>query len=75
LEYCTATVDNISLVLPASPSVGSKVMVGVGKDFNNIKVERNGSKIMGLSEDMIIDISNVSLTLMYINAELGWRIN
>ena len=75
LEYCTATVDNISLVLPGSPSVGSKVMIGVGKDFNNVKIERNGSKIMSLNEDMIIDISDATLTLMYINAELGWRIN
>jgi hypothetical protein len=30
---------------------------------------------MSLNEDMIIDISDATLTLMYINAELGWRIN
>lgn len=75
LEYCTAVSDGISLVLPASPSVGNKVMIGVGGNFSNVKIERNGSNIMGIGEDMTIDKPYVTLTLIYINSALGWRIS
>lgn len=75
LEYCTAVSDGISLVLPASPSVGNKVMIGVGGNFSNVKIERNGSNIMGIGEDMTIDNPYVTLTLIYINSALGWRIS
>lgn len=75
LEYCTALSAGISLVLPANPSIGSKVMVGVGGNFTNVKVERNGSNIMGVAEDMTIDRPYITLTLIYINSALGWRIS
>lgn len=75
LEYCTAVSDNISLVLPENPSVGSKVMIGVGGNFTNVKIERNGSKIMGIGEHMIIDKPYVTIILIYINSVLGWRIS
>ncbi len=75
LEYCTTTANNISLVLPASPSVGNRVIIGIGGNFANIKIERNGSNIMGIAEDMTIDFPYITLDLIYINSALGWRIS
>jgi len=74
-EYCTVTANGLTLTLPSSPSVGDKVMVGVSGDFSSTTIARNGSNIMGLAEDMTIDRGYVTLTLIYINSTLGWRIS
>jgi len=75
LEYCTVTVGGLTITLPASPSVGDKVMVGISSDFNNTTIARNGSNIMSLAENMLINSGYVTLTMIYINSTLGWRIS
>jgi hypothetical protein len=75
LEYCTITQDNLTITLPSSPSVGDKVMIGIGGDYTNTTIARNGSNIMGLAENMVIDSGYVTLSLIYINSTLGWRIS
>ena len=75
LEYCTVTQDNLTITLPSSPSVGDKVMIGIGGDYTNTTISRNGSNIMGLAENMVIDSGYVTLSLIYINSTLGWRIS
>lgn len=75
LEYCTVTQNNLTITLPSSPSVGDKVMIGISSDFDNTTIARNGSNIMGLAENMVIDSGYVTLSLIYINSTLGWRIS
>ena len=56
-----------TLTLPAGPVVGDTVVVSDGDDWsvNNLTVGRNGSTIKGLSEDLTMDIGNVSVTFVY----------
>lgn len=75
LEYCTATSGGCTLTLPSSPSVGNKVAIGIGGTFVNTIIDRNGSNIMGLAENMTVDFSYVTLELIYINSTIGWRIS
>lgn len=75
LEYCTVDANNLSLTLPSSVSVGNKVMVGISTNYNNTTIVRNGNNIMGFAEDMVIDTGYVTLTMIYINSTLGWRIS
>ena len=78
LEYCTVTQvseNNLTITLPSSPSVGDKVMIGISGDYKNTTISRNGSNIMGLVENMLIDRGYVTLSLIYINSTLGWRIS
>ena len=80
LEYCTVTQDNLTITLPSStlpssPSVGDKVVIGIGGDYTNTTISGNGSNIMGFAENMVIDIGYVTLSLIYINSTLGWRIS
>jgi len=60
--------------LPASPAAGDTVTVGVQSGDTTSVVVRNGQNIMGLAQNMTIDIGNASVTLEYTNATFGWRI-
>lgn len=72
--YVTTSGQTISL--PRNPSVGNEVIIVVG-NFTNTVVDRNNdaftdNKIMGLSENMTIDIAYASITLIFVDATRGW---
>jgi hypothetical protein len=57
-----------TVTLPATPSVGDQVFVTDSAGSwatNNLTVGRNGSTIDGLSEDLICNISSVSVQFVY----------
>ena len=67
-----------TLTLPLTPSAGDTIKIvdfaGTFENFN-LTISRNGEKIMGLDEDMTVDMNNASFGLVYTNAANGWRIN
>ena len=62
-----------TLTLPASPSLGDRVMVAVG-NFDTAILGRNSEKILGTAEDMTIDVARVGLTCVYTGSTYGWSI-
>ena len=78
-EYCTAvtgvagTNANITITLPSSPQSGWEVGVAVGGTFLDTVIARNGSNIMGLSEDMTLNKEYIAIQLVYIDTHVGWR--
>lgn len=74
---CNTTSAAFTVTLPASPAANDLVRIA---DYagtfatNNLTIGRNGNKIMGLSEDMVVSTNNVSLTLQYIDSSRGWAI-
>jgi hypothetical protein len=72
-EQCFVDTATQTLTLPASPSVGDNVRILVG-NFTDTVVARNGSNIMGLAEDLTIDVANMGLTFIYTDASNGWRL-
>lgn len=62
-----------TLTLPASPSLGDKVMVSVG-NFDTAILGRNSEKIEGTAENMTIDVARVGLTCVYTGSTYGWAI-
>jgi collagen type VII alpha len=56
-----------SISLPASPSLGHTVVLQDGANWytNNLTVLRNGSTIEGQSENLILDVTNVLVYLIY----------
>jgi hypothetical protein len=75
-EFCTVYegASAITITLPASPSPGWEVGVGIAGTFKDTVVGRNGNNIMGLSEDFTINIGNISISLLYINNTYGWKV-
>lgn len=63
-----------TIELPSSPNPGNFVTISVG-NHTSTTISRNGSNIMGLSENLTLDIANVSITLIYSgDSTLGWKI-
>ncbi len=72
-----SSVGAITLTLPATPVVGQTVQVvdaGSTAETNNITIDGNGNKIVAVLENFIIDVSNASITLVYINTTYGWGV-
>ena len=64
-----------TMTMPASPSQGDTVwFADYGRTFDSywLTIARNSSKIMGLSEDVEVDLRNYSGGLMYSDATQGW---
>jgi len=72
-QFFISTAATQTVTLPASPSAGDTVYIGV-RDFTDTVVGRNGEPIMSTAEDMTIDVANVTLTFTYVNGTIGWRV-
>jgi hypothetical protein len=73
-ELCSVTADNITITLPASPSEGWEVGINNTSTFSNITIANNGQLLMGLSENMTLDISYATINLVFVNSSVGWRL-
>ena len=73
--FCDTSSGSFTLNLPSSPSAGD--IVGL-KDYassfssNNLTLGRGGSNLNGNAGDRILNTSNLSLTLIYVDATEGW---
>lgn len=72
--HCTVLLNNLTITLPSSPSPGWEVVVLIGGNFNNTTIERNGQNIMGIAENMIIDLAYASINFTFIDSTRGWRV-
>ena len=41
---------------------------------NNVTLGRNGSKIQNLTEDLVLDINNIAVTMIYTGSTYGWKL-
>jgi hypothetical protein len=70
--YVSAATQTITL--PASPSLGQRVLITVG-NFVDTVVGRNGSNIMSLAEDLTMDTAYLSIQFIYTDSTRGWIIS
>lgn len=63
----TTTSGGFTITLPATPSQGDEVIIADGDNWqtNNLTVNRNGSTIKGLAENLIMDIAGVKAEFVY----------
>lgn len=64
-----------TVTLPATPIAGAQVVVSDSGNFwgtNNLTINRNGSTISGLAENLICNVSGLSVNLIYDGTT--WRV-
>lgn len=61
------TAGSFTITLPASPSLGASVIIADGNDWsqNNLTVNRNGSLIEDLAQDLVLDLRGVKVEFIY----------
>ena len=66
---------SFSVSLPASPNLGDQIVIQDGGNFSthNLTVLRNGSTIEGISDNLIIDVYNTLISLVYNGST--WKIS
>jgi hypothetical protein len=72
-ERCTVTAAGQTITLPATPAAGWEVSITNASGGTDTIIDRNSSNIMSLAENMTLDVSNVTVTLYYVDATRGWR--
>lgn len=78
-DFVRVTSAGLTLTLPGNPTVGNEVAITVGNTsggavITDTIIARNSQKIMGLNEDLVIDIPYSSIKLLYTGSTYGWRI-
>lgn len=64
-----------TITLPSTPNSGDFVIITDGAltfDTNNLTISRNGENILGTADDLILDVDNASVELVYRNVTVGW---
>ena len=66
-----------TITLPASPQTGDQVSIldlASTFDTNNCTIGRNSRKIMGLTEDLVLNVEDEAITLVYTGDSYGWKL-
>jgi hypothetical protein len=75
--FVNTSAGAVTITLPASPQTGDQVslldLAGTF-DTNNLTINRNGNKIMNLTENLIVSVEDAGITLVYTGATYGWKL-
>jgi hypothetical protein len=66
-----------TMTLPTSATLGDTIRINdLAGSFgtNNLTVARNGHKIQGVADDLLVDINQSSFGLVYSNSTYGWKV-
>jgi len=66
-----------TMTLPTSATLGDTIRINdLAGTFNtnNLTVARNGHKIQGVAQDLLVDVDQSSFGLVYSNSTYGWKV-
>jgi len=66
--------SNGTYTLPASPTVGDRIEIINRSGTTSAVLGRNGSNIMGVADDVLLDILDEAFKVTYSNSTDGWVI-
>jgi hypothetical protein len=73
--FANASGGAFTITLPPAPNDGDTIQViDVAGIFgtNNVTLARNGLKIQNLAEDLVCNLNNAAITMIYSGATFGW---
>ena len=65
-------IGSLTLTLPLNPTAGNIVYFSNRSNTTTVTIARNGQNIMGLAQDMTIDIAQGMGSLVFADATRGW---
>jgi len=71
------SLNPITITLPLAPGIGEEIEIKDSTSsfaLNGLFVSRNGEPIQGLAEDLILDVPNAYIRLVYVGGSVGWNI-
>lgn len=74
---CDTRAAGFTVTMPGTPTAGQWVLItdyGGTAGLKNITLARNGSNIMGLVEDLVINKNNVTVLMVFVNSTKGWQV-
>lgn len=78
--FADASTAAITVTLPPSPEIGNTIDVwdynnswDTATGGNNVTVDRNGNNIDGVASNLILDVDNGWVSLVYVDSTVGWR--
>ena len=66
-----------TMTLPISATLGDTIRINdLAGSFatNNLTVARNGHKIQGIADNLLVDADQSSFGLVYSNSTYGWKV-
>jgi len=75
--YVDTSVNAVTVNLPSSANQGDQIrFIDVAGSFatNNLTIGRNGLKIFGLLDDITVNTTDASFSLVYTGATYGWKL-
>jgi len=73
--FVDVSLNTVTVTLPLTPDFGNEVKIvdikGASRT-NPITVDRNGHKIMGVAENLVINSNRAALGLVYFDTSEGW---
>lgn len=75
--FVNTTSTAITVTLPSTPAVSDYIKVAdLAGTFatNNCTLSRGGQLINGLAENLVLNVRNASVTLVYSGATFGWKV-
>jgi hypothetical protein len=71
-HYVLTNAATTTVTLPASPAAGDVVWVTVENGRIDNVIARNGQNIESIADNLLLDDTQASLQLRYVNATIGW---
>jgi hypothetical protein len=71
-HYVLTAATTATVTLPASPTISDTVYITVANSLTTNTVARNGKNIVGVAEDLVLNMPNAAVQLRFSDNTEGW---